>query len=177
MVDLINDVLGAMDTQLRRIEVCLERLTEEQVWERLREGMNSVGNLCVHLAGNEHQHFISGIGGKRMIRERTREFTMSGSYTRDGLVALLRSVREEARSYLTLLTAADLGRDVTIFYGVEDWFTMKDRGVSEQEPCYTRKLGTILLQVAEHYAYHAGQIVLITKQLQATTENVTEFRH
>jgi len=177
MVDLVSDVVNAMDVQLRRIEVCLDRLTEEQIWERLREGMNSVGNLCVHMAGNEHQHFISGIGGKRLVRERTREFTMTGGYTRDGLVALLRSVREEARSYLTSLTEADLNRDVTIFYTVDDWFTMKQRGVNEQEPCYTRKLGTILFLVAEHYAYHAGQIVLITKQLQATTEHVTESRH
>lgn len=35
-----------------RIDACLDRLTEGQIWSRGKENENAVGNLVLHLCGN-----------------------------------------------------------------------------------------------------------------------------
>ena len=52
---------------LPKIERCLERLTDEQVWWRASERSNSVGNLLLHLEGNLRQWVVSGAGGALAI--------------------------------------------------------------------------------------------------------------
>ena len=44
-----------LEQSLSRIEACLDKLTEEQVWARGSENENAVGNLVLHLAGNVRQ--------------------------------------------------------------------------------------------------------------------------
>ena len=57
-----------------RIEKCLARLTEDQIWLREHESENAVGNLLLHLAGNVRQWIISGVGGAPDTRDRDTEF-------------------------------------------------------------------------------------------------------
>jgi uncharacterized damage-inducible protein DinB len=54
---------------------------------------------------------------------------------------------------------------------------MKERGEHDSRPFYTKTLEEILFQVAEHYGYHVGQIVVLTKLLQANQESVTGYSH
>lgn len=65
---------------------------------------------------------------------------------------------------------------VRIRYAAEDWFAMKDRGADEQEPGYERPIQVILFQVCEHYGYHAGQIVLMTKWMK-DVEGLSGYKH
>ena len=44
-----------LEQQARRIEDCLGRLSEDQVWARGHETENAVGNLVLHLCGNVRQ--------------------------------------------------------------------------------------------------------------------------
>jgi hypothetical protein len=97
---LIQEVLKTMNTELKRIEICLQRLTEEQVWLRFKPEMNSVGNLCVHLAGNEYQHFVSGVGQRHNIRERSMEFAAEGGYSKVELIGLLHDTRNASAQIL-----------------------------------------------------------------------------
>src|ERR1700688_4541899 len=69
MSGFIEEVLKLMNIQLNRIETCLNKLSEEDIWKKVKNNTNSIGNLCIHLAGNEYQHFISGIGKQPFIRE------------------------------------------------------------------------------------------------------------
>src|SRR5437763_900498 len=55
---------------LPKIERCLVRLTDEQVWWRAGEESNSVGNLMLHLAGNVRQWVVCGLGGAAAFRRR-----------------------------------------------------------------------------------------------------------
>src|SRR5262249_11157097 len=59
---------------LARIQHCLGQLTDEQVWWRPAETMNSVGNLLLHLAGNVRQWIVCGVGGGADSRNRPAEF-------------------------------------------------------------------------------------------------------
>ena len=67
----INDEL---DAALSRIAHCLNQLTDEQVWWRSRNDMNSIANLVLHLAGNVRQFIVSGVGGAADDRDRPAEF-------------------------------------------------------------------------------------------------------
>jgi len=61
-----------------RIEDCLGRLTEEQIWARGAESENAVGNLVLHLSGNVRQWLVAGVGGRPDTRHRDAEFSARG---------------------------------------------------------------------------------------------------
>ncbi|MFB9327894.1 DinB family protein [Paenibacillus aurantiacus] len=177
MVGLAKDVMEDMNKQLDRIERSLNLLNDELVWKRSKDSMNSIGNICLHLAGNEYQNIASAIGNEPFVRERSREFTTDGGLSKDELISLLRRTRSESERVLSALSSDDLSREVVIRYDREDWKRMHRIDSSAHEPCDTRFIGRLLVQVAAHYGYHAGQIVLLAKQLIDTNEHLTGQYH
>ena len=131
---------------LPKIERCLERLTDEQVWWRASERSNSVGNLLLHLEGNLRQWVVCGVGGSRDARVRDREFAERRSLPREELLSALRAAVSEADEALARLDPAALvetrrvqGLDVTLLAAV--------------------------FHAVEHFSMHTGQIILLTKML------------
>lgn len=177
MIDLVRDVLEDMNKQLARIERSLDLLNDEGIWTRLKASMNSIGNLCLHLAGNEYQNISCAIGNKPFSRERSREFTTDGGMSKEELIVLLRKTRFESEFALSALSEEDLSRVVTIRYDREDWMRMHRLDSLVEEPCDTRAVGRLLVQVCAHYGYHAGQIVVLAKSLTETTEHLTGQYH
>jgi len=173
----VNEILNTMNTELNRIITCLDKLDEEQIWHKYNGKMNAIGNLCVHLAGNEHQHFISGIGKMPMIRQRTLEFTADKTFSKQELKKLLQDTREQSTAILKRLSEEDLKKAVRIEYSAEDWIAMKERDPVDRNNGYERELQLVLFQVCEHYGYHTGQIVLLTKLLSGTDESITGYKH
>lgn len=170
-------VLSEMNKQLIRIETCINFLSEEQIWYKLKPNINSIGNLCLHLAGNEYQHFVSGIGNMPFNRTRSREFTENNVMSGKDLLQLLKAVRRQSSSIIVGLTESDLQRNVTIHYSIDDWNKMVVRPTFQTESQYSRDIETMLVHVCEHYSYHAGQIVLITKLLNDNQDNITGTYH
>ncbi|WP_054941603.1 DinB family protein [Paenibacillus ihuae] len=177
MIALIQYVMEDMNKQLDRIEKSLNLLNNELVWTRTKESMNSIGNLCLHLAGNEYQNFVSAIGNRPFIRERTREFTTDGGISKDGLISLLRDTRSQSEEVLSDLSNDDLSREVIIHYSQEDWNRMYREAVQAGETYDTRVIGRLIVQVSAHYGYHAGQIVVLAKMLQDMSEHITGQYH
>lgn len=131
---------------LPKIERCLERLTDEQVWWRASERSNSVGNLLLHLEGNLRQWVVGGVGGAEDARVRDREFAERQQLPRETLLAGLRAAVSEADDALARLDPAALletrrvqGLDVTLLAAV--------------------------FHAVEHFSMHTGQIILLTKLL------------
>ncbi|WP_405156654.1 DUF1572 family protein [Paenibacillus sp. FSL K6-0108] len=177
MIKLIQDVVEDMNKQLERIETSLSRLNEEQIWKRLQPGLNSVGNYCLHLAGNEYQNLVTGIGNQPLIRERSAEFNTNGGLTGKELLAKLRHVRTESIAILSGLEETDLTKEVTIPYELTDWNRM-NRSEDKAKDAYEHKIvRTLLIKVAAHYGYHTGQIVLLSKILQPTDDHLTGLYH
>jgi uncharacterized damage-inducible protein DinB len=133
---------------LPKIERCLERLTDEQIWWRANSQSNSVGNLLLHLSGNARQWIVGGLGGAPDARDRDAEFAQRETIPRAELLALLKQTLGEVDSTLTQLDANKLLETRTI-QGFE---------VSVLEA---------ILHVVEHFSMHTGQIILLTKQLTA----------
>ncbi len=134
---------------LPKIERCLEKLTDEQIWWRPNEESNSIGNLILHLCGNARQWIISGVDSQPDNRVRDAEFDQRDPIPRDELLALLRSTLAEIKTILENLDPSTLlerrqiqGHDVAILEAI--------------------------FHVTEHFSMHTGQIFLLTKLLTAS---------
>jgi len=139
-----------------RIEDCLGRLTDEQVWARGAESENAVGNLVLHLSGNVRQWIVSGVGGIPDIRQRDAEFAARGGLPAAGLAAHLRGVIDEAAAMLEGLTPDRLTEHLTV----------QSYHVTVLEAVY---------HVVEHFSGHTGQIIYATKLLSG--EDLGYHRH
>jgi hypothetical protein len=89
-----------LDSALARIRHCLEQLNDEQVWHRAQPGLNSIGNLILHLCGNLRQWIVAGIGGAPDVRTRPAEFTERGPIPKDQLLHGLETVIAAAKRVL-----------------------------------------------------------------------------
>ena len=131
---------------LPKIERCLERLTDEQVWRRTSESSNSVGNLLLHLEGNLRQWVVCGAGGREDLRRRDREFAERRRLPRAELLASLRDAVAEADDALARLDPASL---------------LERRRVQGLEV----SLLAAVFHAVEHFSMHTGQVLLLTKML------------
>jgi uncharacterized damage-inducible protein DinB len=132
---------------LPKIERCLEKLTDKQIWWRANEESNSIGNLVLHLCGNARQWIICGVGGQPDHRDRDSEFAQREVITRGELLKLLRSTVSEVQTTLRDLDPSILleqrkiqGKDVQILEAI--------------------------FHVVEHFSMHTGQIILLAKSKQ-----------
>ena len=139
-----------------KIERCLEKLTDEQIWWRPNEDSNSIGNLILHLCGNARQWIISGVGSAPDHRERDAEFAQREVISRDELVSLLRSTLSEVDTVLRTVDPSVLldvrkiqGNDVEILEAI--------------------------FHVTEHFSMHAGQIIMLTKMLTSSDLRFYDF--
>jgi hypothetical protein len=105
---VIAETTNCLHSCVAKIKHCLGQLTDEQVWWRPRESMNSIGNLVLHLCGNVRQWFIARIGGAPDIRNRPREFSERQMIPKDELLRHVDEVVSGATAALTKMTADDL---------------------------------------------------------------------
>lgn len=141
---------------LPKIERCLEKLTDEQIWWRANPQSNSIGNLILHLSGNAHQWIVCGLGDEVDSRQRQAEFDERDGITRDELLSLLRKTVEGVDTTLNRFDSARLLSEYTI------------QGNS------TSALAAVF-HVTEHFSMHTGQIILQTKLLADVDMNFYDF--
>ena len=126
------------------IENCLDRLTEDQIWQRGGEPENSVGNLVLHLSGNLGQWIGHYVGGRPDTRNRPAEFAPDARVGKADLKTKLRAAVEIAKSDIAALNASRL---------VEPVMT----GDSQSH------MLNVVYQVVGHFQQHTGQIMFATK--------------
>jgi hypothetical protein len=97
-----------LESALKRLKHCLSQLTDEQVWRRSRPGLNSIGNLILHLGGNLRQWIVAGVGGGSDVRNRPAEFAERGPIPKEELLRTLEAVVEETRRVLAGVDARQL---------------------------------------------------------------------
>src|SRR5689334_22812684 len=108
-----------------RIQACVERLTDEEIWWRPNEQSNSIGNLILHLAGNVRQWIVSGLGGEDDTRTRQQEFDERSHIPKAELIAKLKSAVEDADAVLAKLDPEVLlenrkiqGKEISVMYAI-----------------------------------------------------------
>lgn len=134
---------------LPKIERCLERLTDEQVWWRSNPESNSIGNLLLHLSGNARQWILAGLGGATDERQRQTEFDERNSIPRSELLSILRTTITDVDN---VLAGFDSARLLTMY------------PIQGTEATALQAI----FHVTEHFSMHTGQIILLTKMLANT---------
>ena len=99
----LNDAFG-------RIQHCLGQLSDEQIWRRPADSLNSAENLILHLCGNVRRWIVSGVGGAEDHRDRPREFAERAVIPKEELQRQLASTIDEAQLALSNVSAAELLR-------------------------------------------------------------------
>lgn len=136
-----------MKESLRMIKICLEQLSEEQVWEKPNESSNSIANLILHLCGNITQYGIASIQNLEDERKREEEFTTKSGLNKAELIKMLEDTIDEAKRAIYDAPIKELLRKRNVqgfnFSGIGN-----------------------IIHVTEHLSYHTGQIALWTKILQ-----------
>ncbi len=130
-----------------RLRICVEPLTDEQVWWRPNPACNSVGNLLLHLNGNVRQWLIASFSGLEDARNRPAEFNERRRIAGKLLVQQLEVTMQEAATVLDRLTA----RDLAATYQIQG---------------YTVRGLEAVYQVVEHFGMHYGQVLYINKTLR-----------
>ncbi len=129
-----------------RIEICLTKLSEDQVWSRQHEIENAVGNLVLHLCGNVTQWLLGGVGGQNVSRDRDAEFLRRDPMPRRELVETLQRVMARVDDVLSEVTPDELLKVRTI----------QGYDVTGLQAVYV---------AVDHFAEHTGQIILATKRM------------
>lgn len=136
-----------MNESLRMIKICLEQLSEDEIWQKPNESSNSIGNLILHLCGNITQYGIASIQNLEDTRQRHQEFSTVSGYTKAELVKKLEDTISDAKR---------------AFYDAPLNELLRKRNV---QGFNFSGVGNII-HVTEHLSYHTGQIALWTKILQ-----------
>jgi Protein of unknown function (DUF1572) len=155
--EINNLALEALRTRVTKvlpaqIRLCIEQLSDEQLWWRPNDQSNSVGNLVLHVRGAVLHFLCRGVGGFDYERDRPAEFAASGSVTKAQLLALFDEMVDKATATFAALEPARLNQPST-------------------EPAYHSIVFEDLFGIAIHLATHAGQIVYVTKMLKAGSVN------
>jgi len=145
--EFISQSLHRIDENTKRLTTCLDELEETETWKRPNESSNSVGNIILHLCGNIRQYAISSLGQVEDVRERDKEFSTVGGYSKSELLKKLITTVEEARTIIQKISSNELLRKRQV-----QGFTYSGIG--------------IIIHVTEHYSYHTGQIIFWTKLLK-----------
>jgi len=133
---------------------CLSQLSEDQVWSRQSNSMNSIGNLMLHLCGNVRQWIVAGVGGAADTRERQKEFDARDSMPKAELLKKVGATVQEAAAVMKAVSQETLLAELTI------------QGFA------TTGLGAIVHSVS-HFRGHAQEIVHMSRSMLGDTY---EFR-
>jgi uncharacterized damage-inducible protein DinB len=151
--DFLDYSARRLETLNKEIATCLGKLTEQQIWHRGAPHENSIGNLLLHLEGNVRQWILHGLDNQTDVRRRDDEFTLTPSADCRTAFSGLTAAVAEARQVIASLSPVRLTE------------------VIDPQPTGIARHVTILsaiYRIVTHFAYHTGQIVLLTKQLTGT---------
>jgi uncharacterized damage-inducible protein DinB len=145
---------GNLQTMADRIIICLNKLSEEDIWRKAGPHENAPGNLVLHLCGNMRQWVMHGVAGQADVRMRDEEFSTEGGLRRAELIAMFQTTVAEAKTVISGLPQERL---------VERTHP-QNSDVSVLDAIY---------KVVAHVDHHAGQIILLTKQFTAQDLDLT----
>jgi len=147
IAELIANSFLRIDENTQKLTSCVNELEEADIWKRPNPHSNSVGNIILHLCGNFRQYAIASLGNSNDVRERDKEFSADGGYSKSELLKKLTDTLEEAKRIIQNTSGEEL---------------LRKRKVQG----YTHSGIGIIIHVTEHYSYHTGQIIFWTKLLK-----------
>ena len=130
-----------------KIKHCLSLLSEEEVWYQPNRHCNSIGVMILHLNGNVRQWVLSGACGLPDRRDRPTEFQPEIHPCKNELIQILDDLTLELDHHLP---------------GIQPEHLIELKDVQ----CYHETVLAMLMHATEHFAYHTGQIIYLTKMIK-----------
>lgn len=142
----LEDAAALFRRQKRLADRAMAQIDDEAFFALLDAEANSVAVLVKHMAGNMRSRWSDFLtsDGEKPDRDRDSEFVIEPGQDRAWLLARWEEGWQILLDTIDSLTAADLGRTVTI----------------RSEPHSVLKA---INRQLDHYSYHTGQIVLLCK--------------
>lgn len=142
----LEDAAALFRRQKRLADRAMAQIDDEAFFALLDAEANSVAVLVKHMAGNMRSRWTDFLtsDGEKPDRDRDSEFVIEPGQDRAWLLARWEEGWQILLDTIDSLTAADLGRTVTI----------------RSEPHSVLKA---INRQLDHYSYHTGQIVLLSK--------------
>ena len=145
---IANDLAAYYAMVREQAHQWVDRLTEEQIWQRPFAHGNSVGHLLLHVTGNLNYYIGAQVAETGYVRDRDREFT-----------------EPEPKPKAEVLAAFDraitLAIDTIEKQSAEDWLK-RYSAVRESE---SKERFAIFLRCAGHAYHHVGQIIYLAREL------------
>lgn len=147
--DFLVEARNQLAASGKLITHCVAQLSDEQIWHRDRDDLNSIGNLLLHLAGNLTQRFGSGINGEPDRRDRLKEFTERSPIPKVELMSRLNGSIGAADVILSSFDPAELSgpRPYATFAGSVEISVM-----------------AVILRTLVHLNGHAQEILYMTRK-------------
>ncbi len=145
--ELSQAVVRKLEQDCSQVLRCVRLLEPHEVWQRVNPRCNSVGNLVLHLTGNVRQWILSGLGGEPFERDRPAEFAERGPRPLEPMLTTFAQTVRRAIGIIAALKTETLG-------------------VRRQIQGYEVSTLVAVFHVAEHFSFHTGQIVHMTKALK-----------
>lgn len=145
--EFIEQAIIRLKENTPKVKKCLDEMSDGEIWKRPNPSCNSVGNMILHLCGNITQYIISSLGGIEDKRERDKEFSAEGGFTKVELFNKLESTVSQAGKIIEKVTPEEMLNKHSV-----QGFELSTIG--------------IIIHVVEHYSYHTGQVIYWTKLLK-----------
>jgi uncharacterized damage-inducible protein DinB len=133
-----------LDQSMIKICHCLAQLTEDQIWWRPEPGLNSIGNLCLHVCGNLRQWGIVPLTGTEDTRQREEEFS--------------KEIRMSTTELLRVL-------DSTVLESKKNWLNVGEAKLLERRTIqgFEVSLMQAISHTSTHFVGHTHQIIMLTR--------------
>jgi len=143
------DAIASYRQCKKMVERAVEQISDEEFFTKIDAESNSIAIIVKHIAGNLHSRWRDFLttDGEKADRNRDTEFEMIAD-TRESLMKFWEAGWQTLFDNVEPLTVDDFSRTVTI------------RG----EP---HTIVEALNRQLTHYAYHAGQIVLLARHFRS----------
>jgi len=145
--ELVKNALYRMDENTRMIKKSLTEISEEELWLKPNDSLNSIANLMLHLCGNITQYIIASLGETKDVRNRDLEFSIGKSANKSEILSKLEDTVDNAKRVIFDASIKQLLKIRSV-----QGFSLSGVG--------------IIIHAVEHYSYHTGQIAFWVKQLK-----------
>ncbi|MEM9290383.1 MAG: DinB family protein [Acidobacteriota bacterium] len=133
-----------LEEYVAKIRVFLQVTDDSALWQRPREGTNSLGNLLLHLSGNLELWINNSLGNGTYQRDRGAEFSTDQGAGKEELLIRLEEVVARCRATLMEFPQKQLSARIDV-----QGYEMDGLG--------------IIVHAVEHMSYHTGQIAWAVK--------------
>ena len=69
IIEIKKNSIYRLEENLRMVLICIDKITEKDLWKKPSKKGVALGNQIIHIVGNMTQYLISSLGEKNLIEK------------------------------------------------------------------------------------------------------------